>query len=47
MQCLQDKGGRFKNDKTIKNQILVQNREEVIEKPVEVSNDQKTWGGRS
>ena len=38
MQCLRDNAGRFKEDKTIKNLILVQNREEVIEQLIEVAN---------
>ena len=38
MQCLRDTAGRFKKDKTIKNLILVQNREEVIEQLIEVTN---------
>ena len=38
VQCLRDNAGRFKKDKTIAKLILVQNRGEVTEQLIEVSN---------
>ena len=33
LDCLRDNSGRFKSDKTINNEVLVENREQLTEQP--------------